>query len=44
MNKLFEKKPTFDVQIKSNNKRGRSGKKDKAGPALIRIEYVHQTK
>ena len=42
MNKLFDTWPALDVFIESNNKRGPK-KTTKAGPALSRTEYIHQT-
>ena len=44
MLKLFDTWPALEIAIESNNKRGRKGKIDKAGPALTRTEYIHHTK
>jgi hypothetical protein len=40
---LFQSFPALDIPIESNAKRGPKSKKDKAGLALTRCEYIHQT-
>ena len=40
---LFQSFPALDLPIESNAKRGPKCKKDKAGQALTRAEYIHQT-